>query len=338
MRLEFPGIPMRLKSSLEEIYAPIREGLDEIQEAILDILSTSNPLSREVIRYFFSSQGKYLRPALVLFGANFSPDRVLFKKAVPVAAAFEIFHSATLIHDDIVDSAYLRRNMPTVNVKWGAQVAVLVGDFLHDRALATFFAAQNDRVVSLFLNTACEVCDGEILEFTEKNNFNLKEELYFEIIQKKTASLLSACVETGAMLAGLPLEEALALKNYGLYLGMAFQIVDDCLDFCGEAHVFGKTLGSDCDAGVLTLPLIRLVSLVPEDKKSEVFQIFKSTLGEEKLSYLRNLIMEYGTIDYSLEKAKTFTDRARLELEVLKNSPARRSLEILLDYVLERSR
>ncbi len=329
---------MQLKPSLEEIYAPVQQELDQVEEAILDILSTSNQLSREVIRYFFSNKGKYLRPALCLLGGTLCGDTELLKTMIPAAAAFEIFHSATLIHDDIIDSSYLRRNMPTVNVKWGAQVAVLVGDFLHDRALQTFFGTKNDRVFSLFLNTACEVCDGEILEFKEKNNVSLKEELYFEIIQKKTASLLSGCVETGALLANLPLAQTLALKNYGLYLGMAFQIVDDCLDFTGEAHAFGKTLGSDCDAGVLTLPLIRLVSLVSEDKKSEVFQIFKSSMGQEKLDYLRNLIMEYGAIDYSMDKARVFTDRAHLELQVLKQSPVRQSLEFLLDYIVERSR
>ena len=329
---------MRLKPSLEEIYGPIQEELNQVEGTILDILTTSNELSREVIRYFFTNKGKYLRPALSLFGSAFTMQRDLMKPAIPVAAAYEIFHAATLIHDDIVDSAYLRRNMPTVNVKWGAQVAVLVGDFLHDRALATFFNTKNERVISLFLNTACEVCDGEILEFKEKDNFSLKEEVYLEIIQKKTASLLSACVESGAMLGNLPLEETLALKNFGLYLGMAFQIVDDCLDFTGDPQLFGKTLGSDCDAGVLTLPLIRLFSLVSEAKKSELFQIFKSTLGEEKLVYLKNLIMEYSAIDYSLDKARAYTDLALLELHTLARSPARRSLEMLLDYIVERSR
>ncbi len=329
---------MRLKPSLNEIYSPIQKELDEVEDSILNILTTSNQLSKEVIRYFFANKGKYLRPALCLFGASFTGTSEMARTIVPVAAAFEIFHSATLIHDDIVDSSYLRRNMPTVNIKWGAQVAVLVGDFLHDRALATFFSTKNDRVISLFLNTACEVCDGEILEFKEKNNFNLKEELYFEIIQKKTASLLSACIESGAILSGVGLEETLALKNYGLHLGMAFQIMDDCLDFTGETQTFGKTLGSDCDAGVLTLPLIRLLSLVSEDKKSEVFQIFKSTMGEEKLHYLRNLIMEYDAIDYSLDKARAFTDQAFLELQVLKDFHSRRSLEMLLDYIIDRSR
>jgi octaprenyl-diphosphate synthase len=329
---------MRLKSSLNDIYAPIQAELDQVENSIIDILTTSNELSREVIRYFFSTKGKYLRPSLCLLGAAFTPDRERLKQIIPIAAAFEIFHSATLIHDDIIDSSYLRRNMPTVNIKWGAQVAVLVGDFLHDRALATFFNTKNDRVISLFLNTACEVCDGEILEFKEKNNFSLREEVYFEIIQKKTASLLAACVETGAILADLPLEETLALKNYGLNLGMAFQIMDDCLDFMGETHDFGKTLGSDCDAGVLTLPLIRLVSLVSDNKKSEVFQIFKSTLGEEKFNYLKNLILEHGAIDYSLDRARSYTDRARLELGLLKASPVRRSLELMLDYVIERSK
>lgn len=327
---------MKMQASLEEIYAPIRSELAQVPEVIIELLSTPNELSREVIRYFFSSKGKFLRPALCLLGAGCNGNSL--ERVIPVAAAFEIFHSATLIHDDIVDSAYLRRNMPTVNVKWGSQLAVLIGDFLHDRALATFFETRNDRLISLFLNTACEVCDGEILEFKEKDNFDLTEELYLTIIQKKTASLLSASVEAGAILSGRPMEETIALKNYGLYFGMAFQIVDDCLDFMGEENEFGKTLGLDCDAGVLTLPMIRLLSLVQSTQKSEVYKIFKSDLGRDKLTTLNRLIREYGTIDYALERARELTDKARLELVCLRDDPAKRSLELLLDYVLERPR
>jgi len=146
---------MKLKPSLEDIYSPVQEALSQVDEAILEILETSNPLSQEVVRYFFSSKGKYLRPALSLLGASFSGDKALLHSAIPVAAAFEIFHSATLIHDDIVDGSHVRRNVPTVNAKWSSQVAVLVGDFLHDRAIKTFFKTKNDRIISLFLDTAC---------------------------------------------------------------------------------------------------------------------------------------------------------------------------------------
>jgi octaprenyl-diphosphate synthase len=333
---------MKQTVSLEEIYSPIDSRLVRIPEAILDILSTPNELADEVIRYFFSRQGKYLRPALTFFGAGLENSQSLSsiqeEKLVRLAAAFEIFHSATLIHDDIIDSAHLRRNIPTINVKWNPQVAVLVGDYLHDKALGAIFSAENPRVTSLFLQTAGVVCDGEIHELREKNNFNLKEEEYFEIIHKKTASLIACSIEAGGILAGLGPEKTETLKRFGRSFGMAFQIVDDCLDFTGEEHEFGKTLGADCEAGVLTLPLIRLIQLVDEATKGEVFKIFKSDFGSGRFGTLKNLLGEYATLEYAMERAREFTDKARLELSIFPDSAVKRSLDLLLDYVLERNR
>lgn len=323
-------------SALEEIYRPIQAFLPKVEEQILEILATPNELSSEVIRHFFKSKGKFLRPALVLFGASFGgeiPDRV-----VSTAAALEVFHSATLIHDDIVDSAYLRRNVPTVNAKWNPQVAVLVGDYLHDKAIGAIFDTRNNQVIAAFLKTAGVVCDGEILELKEKNNFNLNEETYFTIIERKTAALLAMCLESGAILAGLTVEHALALKRFGIYFGMAFQIMDDCLDFMGKENEFGKTLGADLQAGVLTLPLIRLITLLDERGKAEIFSRVKSGLSHAQLDDLVLLLGEHGALDYSIRKAREFTERAALELTIFPDSPARMSLQALLQYVTERNR
>ena len=323
-------------ASLEEIYRPIQAYLPQVEDRILEILATPNELSSEVIRYFFKSKGKFLRPALVLFGASFRaqiPD-----SAALSAAALEIFHSATLIHDDIIDSAYLRRNVPTVNAKWNSQIAVLVGDYLHDKAIETIFETKNDQVIAAFLKTAGIVCDGEILELKEKNNFNLKEETYFTIIERKTAALLATCLESGALLGGLDVEQALALKRFGAFFGMAFQIMDDCLDFMGEENEFGKTLGADLQAGVLTLPLIRLIALLDERGKAEIFSRVKSGLSNSQLGDLVLLLEEHGALDYSIAKAREFTDRAALELTVFPETPTRRSLQALLQYVVERNR
>lgn len=332
-------LPVKNEITLDEIYAPIETRLETVPSAILEILSTPNELAQDVIRYFFSAHGKLLRPALTCFGAEIKGIRPIHeKRLVSLAAAFEVFHAATLIHDDIIDSAYLRRNIPTINVKWGPEIAVLVGDYLHDKAIGAIFANGNEKIISLFLQTAGVVCDGEIHELKEKDNFNLKEEEYLEIIDKKTAALLACTVETGAILAGASAEEAEALKQFGRYFGIAFQIVDDCLDFTGNEEEFGKTLGADCAAGVLTLPLIRLLQLVDEKKKSEVFKIFKSEMGTNKYQILLAMIREYGALEYSLEQARLYRDKARLELSLFPDSSGKRSLELLVDYVLERNR
>ena len=327
---------MQTQTSLEEIYAPIAKHLPAVENRILGILETPNELSSEVIRYFFKTKGKFLRPALCLLGASLGPE--IGPSIIQNAAALEIFHSATLIHDDIIDSAYLRRNIPTINVMWNPQVAVLVGDYLHDKAIEAIFELKSERAISLFLQTAGIVCDGEILELNEKNNFSLREDQYFSIIEKKTAALLSCCLETSAVLAGCPEELALALKRFGIYFGIAFQIIDDCLDFVGKENEFGKTLGADCAAGVLTLPLIRLISQADEEKKNEIFRMIESGFREAHFTALLRYLEEHEALAYAFRKAREFTDRARLELSVLKDHPAKRSLNSLLDYILERNR
>lgn len=327
---------MKTALNLESIYGPIQGQLPQAEEKILHILATTNELSSEVIRYFFKAKGKFLRPALCLFGASFGNPAG--DKAVQMAAALEIFHSATLIHDDIIDSAYLRRNLPTINAAWNSQVAVLVGDFLHDKAIGAVFSLNHPKVINSFLETAGIVCDGEILELSEKGNFDLTEQKYLTIIEKKTASLLACCLETGALLSGVSEPQAQALKRYGILFGNAFQIIDDCLDFAGEENEFGKTLGSDLAQGVLTLPLIRLISLVDAPTKANIIELLKDEKRPNRLQQLLEWLNQYEALDYSYQRAKELTDLARLELSVFHDHPAKKSLNLLLDYILERNR
>jgi len=327
--------------TLEDIYAPVEKPLQQVPDSILKILSTPNDLASDVIRYFFSGKGKLLRPALTLLGAALKQPRLIESQStalIRLASSYEIFHAATLIHDDIIDSAYLRRNLPTVNVKWGAQTAVLVGDYLHDRALDVIHTEGSRQVFSLFLKTAAEVCDGEIHELSQKQNFKLTEEDYFEIVRKKTAVLLACALESGARFAGAEDQEAAALYRYGHYFGMAFQIVDDCLDFTGNEHEFGKTLGADLEAGVLTLPLIRLLEISNEAERKDITDIFQANGEAGKLRSLLDKIREAKTIEYALSKAREFNVLARQELKSFPASPVKQSLDKLLDYVLERNK
>jgi len=268
-------------TALQAIYEPVEAELSRVRGEIHAMLASSNELVSEVVGYFFSSPGKFLRPALTLLGARFGSPPL--EEAVRIAAAVEIFHSATLIHDDIIDGSLLRRNLPAVPIRWGPQVSVLVGDFMQHQALRAVYSLKDDRLISLFIRMASEVCEGELLEVKEQNNFDLGESGYFSIIEKKTAALTGACVEAGAILGGLAAEKCASLKNFGTFFGIAFQILDDCLDFSGTDEAFGKRPGKDAAGGVLTLPLIRLLSLVPPGKKSEVFQVFKSHASHRKM-------------------------------------------------------
>ncbi|MCB9799266.1 MAG: polyprenyl synthetase family protein [Candidatus Omnitrophica bacterium] len=327
--------------TLEEIYAPIQVPVERVPQTIIEILSTSNDLATDVVKYFFSGKGKLLRPALTLLGAALKGETTGANtdlRLLRLAASYEIFHGATLIHDDIIDSAYLRRNLPTVNVKWGAQTAVLVGDYLHDKALGVIHEDGTREIFSLFLKTAGLVCDGEIHELGKHGCLSLSETEYIDIINKKTAVLLACCVEAGARFAGASEEEAAALYRFGTAFGIAFQIIDDCLDFTGDEHEFGKTLGADLAAGVMTLPLIRLLEISDEAQKKEIVAVFKNDPQSDKLRNLLGLIRESGALEYALTKARTYTETARKELMLFGDSPARQSLEKLLDYVLERNK
>lgn len=330
---------MSQTASLEEIYQPVDEDVNAVVDTMLAILSTPNGLTDSVVRYFFSAKGKLLRPALTFLGAKLKGGVKAEKREslFRLGAAYEIFHSATLIHDDIIDSAHIRRNLETVHLKWSPQVAVLVGDYMHDHAIKSVFETGNQDVIGLFLKTAGEVCDGEIHELKERNNFGLTEADYLDIIHKKTASLLACALAGGALLAGADGEEKEALLRFGRYFGMAFQIVDDCLDLTGNQNEFGKTLGADLAAGVLTLPFIYLLASADGPRKALIQESLASN-RPDKLQALTDMLRDEGAIEYSLKKAAELSDLARKELARFVDTPAKRSLDRLLDYVLERNR
>ncbi|HOW58520.1 MAG TPA: polyprenyl synthetase family protein [Candidatus Omnitrophota bacterium] len=330
--------------TLEDIYRPVQETLKRVPSLILECLDTPVPKMREMVYHFFSKTGKLLRPALVLLGAGLSRSLQVGSK-IPsernetaelyLAAATEIFHAATLIHDDIIDSAPLRRGISALHIKSGPQAAVLAGDFFHDRAVETIFRYGNDGIIPIFLRTAGEICEGEIQEISEKKNINMTEEAHIEIIQKKTASLLACALQTGALIWGADEPSLAALGRFGICFGTAFQLVDDYLDFKGEESEFGKTLGSDLEEGVYTLPVIR--SLMSGDR-DKVVRILYSRNQKRRFPMLKDLLEKSRALDYTLQKAQTFIIMAKRELEYFPLSDYRTSLEQLADYVLERNR
>lgn len=330
--------------TLEEIYAPVQAGLSRVPSLIRETLDTPIPKMQEMVDHFFSKEGKLLRPALIFLGAGLSrslkSERGISSERnetaeLYLAAAAEIFHAATLIHDDIIDSAPLRRGVSALHIQSGSQAAVLAGDYFHDRAIVTIFRHGNDRIIPLFLRTAGEICEGEIQEISEKRNINMTEEIHLEIIRKKTASFLACALQTGALIWGIETEKSEALGRFGKFFGMAFQITDDSLDFSGEESKFGKTLGSDLEEGVYTLPVIHCLT---SDERDKVVRILYSRSHKRRFSMLKETLEKSGALDYALAKAKAFMALAKLELEVFPPSVFKTSLEQLADYVLERKR
>ncbi|HNX67967.1 MAG TPA: polyprenyl synthetase family protein [Candidatus Omnitrophota bacterium] len=335
---------MKTTLTLDEIYAPINEPLKRVPTLILETLNTPIPKMRGMVDHFFSKSGKLLRPALIFLGAGLSrssqpgmgiPSERNETAELYLAVAVEIFHAATLIHDDIIDSAPLRRGVAALHIKAGPQAAVLAGDFFHDRAVAVVFRHGNDRIFPLFLKTAGEICEGEVQEISEKKNINMTEEAHLEIVRKKTASLLACALQTGALIWGLGPERCEALSRFGTFFGMAFQIIDDYLDFAGQESEFGKTLGSDLEEGVYTLPVIHCLASEERDK---VVRILYSRSYHRRFSMLREVLEKSGALAYAFAKARALIAMAKRELEVFPPSCFRTSLEQLADYVVERNR
>ena len=204
-----------------------------------------------------------------------------------------------------------------------------------DRAIATIFRHGNDKIFPLFLKTAGEICEGEVREISEKKNINMTEEAHLEIVRKKTASFLACALQTGALIWGIEPGKAEALGRFGTFFGMAFQLIDDCLDFTGEEREFGKTLGSDLEEGVYTLPVIHCLASGERDK---VVRILYSRSHNRRFSMLREALEKSGALDYAMEKAREFIAMAKRELEVFPPSEFRASLDQLAGYVLERKK
>ncbi|MBE0478972.1 polyprenyl synthetase family protein [Candidatus Aerophobetes bacterium] len=280
--------------------------------------------------HLLGSPGKRIRPALIILclkaSGSWNP------KAIPVASAIEIIHTATLVHDDILDEADLRRDQITINAGWGNEMALLLGDYLYFKAFSLLSRVNEEKISEVVSATAQRICGGEISQTRRSFDVTVNEEEYLEIIACKTASFMAACCQIGGILARSPLSIEKALIGYGLNFGMAFQILDDCLDFFSSPEKTGKTLGKDIQQGKLTFPLIylRKTSQV-EGNKIDLSKLFSQK--EQALALLK----EYRITQVCVKKIKSFLNVAEENLGILKPSFAKNSLELIVKYLGEKS-
>lgn len=319
----------------EYLHEHIIEDLDSVEEYIFDKIGTEVKLLGEISRYLFEAGGKRVRPAFVLlaFRAVKGED---IKKVIPLAAATEIIHTATLIHDDINDSSKSRRGIPTVNEKYGLSRALVTGDFLFVKAFR-IGGAYDWRIVKILADACANLAEGELLQSINRYNVNLSLDEYKDTIGKKTASLISACGAVGAAEAGVGDDVVEAMVNYGRSIGMAFQIIDDILDIEGDESITGKPLGSDIKEGQLSVPLIRALSVLDAEKKKELAQIVqKRDKSQDEIDIAINLVKETDALNFSNELAEEYTEKGRKTLSILEESEYKDNLELLIDALLER--
>ena len=316
------------------IYAPVRDQLVQVENKLKALSDTTIPELEPLLNHVLSHGGKRVRPAMTLLSSNFFPQEP--ENAVNMATGVELLHLATLIHDDTVDNADLRRGNASVSSRWGKQVAVLFGDCLFAASAVLVCDTGNLRVVRRFAETIMELASGEIIEFF--NTFNPKQEMdrYYDRIFRKTATLFCTAAESGAVLSGATEEQVQALRDYGYNIGMAFQIVDDLLDIQGNEAEMGKPVGNDLLQGVLTLPTILLLERYPNN--NPIADLFKDREDTEKVGQTLDMINNSTILADCFAIVRQYCDQANRSLEILPKCDCRDSLETLADYVRERSR
>ncbi|MBI3522406.1 MAG: polyprenyl synthetase family protein [Chloroflexi bacterium] len=324
---------MQAASVDRSFYAPVEAELDELRRRLATVGDGGHPTFQAAVRHLFGSSGKLLRPTLVFLSARFGPtdDR---ETVINLAQSLELVHTASLVHDDIVDRAELRRNVPTVNATWNDDVALIVGDYLFAKAYALAAVLPKPEVIAMVAQTVFALCDGELGEVTAAPQLP-SEAAYFERIELKTASLYAACCQGSALLADAEPEHVAALGAYGTNLGLAFQITDDVLDLVGDETEFGKAVGQDLAEGMATLPMIYAASNGDRDLAARIVAPGKS---DDEVRELLRTIRASGGVERARAKALELHDAATRALTGLPARPERDALRDLADFVVSRVR
>jgi octaprenyl-diphosphate synthase len=320
---------------LNEIYAPIAADLEAFSAILKKELESQDALIGDIHRHLLKMTGKFLRPALVIFSSKIeNKDN---PKALTLAVAIELIHTATLVHDDIIDNSLLRRNQPSVYSKWGREISIVSGDYLYAKAFMALASLQDVWINEAFAACARVICEGEMKQIEKRSDFLMSHPQYLKIIHQKTAALFQASCMGGAYLAGMDHKNIQSLGDYGFGLGMAFQIVDDCLDIAGETKSLGKTAGLDIYKNDVTLPLLYLFeALLPAERQNLLGQIQAQDPGV--FDKIKSLCSQTQAIDKSMNQAKTYIDQAIQALKNLPESPSKEALEQLAVHCLDRAR
>jgi octaprenyl-diphosphate synthase len=323
--------------ALSHIFEPIRADLEQVDREFDRHVQSQVELIPQIGRYIQTSGGKRVRPAVLLMAARlagYEGDR-----AVLYASVVEFIHTATLVHDDIIDDSQLRRGRLAVHSRWGNDITVLLGDYLYIKSMALALTHDTLDIVRLLCDVTLRMIEGELYQLTKNGDADITEDEHFDIIRRKTAYLFGGCAQIGGMLGRVSAERERALQEYGFNLGIAFQIVDDLLDFTGDLAALGKPVGADLRDGKMTLPLIHLLGQGQEVGEKIVRDIIASrTATEEQWNELLRVLKEQRSIDYAWRRAVEFAERAKRPLFAFPPSAERDRLLALPDYVLSRDR
>lgn len=321
-------------SQATQLLSIVAADIGHVENKMRSGISDKHTDLQAVVDYLVGAGGKRLRPALTLMAANFYP--VDKEKSYALAAAVELLHTATLVHDDLIDNSLFRRGMPTLNVSWSPGATILTGDFLFARSAQLAAETNNVRIINIFAQTLMIIVGGELNQLFVDGQGNIPTaEAYQERIYAKTASLFAAGTKSGGVLCNAPEPEIEALRDYGYYLGMAFQIVDDILDFSGDEEQIGKPVANDLRQGIATLPVMLFDQKEPKHP-TILKAVRREKVSDEEILEIVELIRSSGCVDASLEEARRYAQQAQASLETLPDNPYRQAMYGLAEYTVTR--
>lgn len=322
-----------LSPSLAQLYAPILDDLHKSELILRKEMRSKYPYVDELVRYGCLLGGKRLRPALLLLSAQATGK--VNEQHLILAAVVEMIHTATLVHDDVLDEAEVRRHLATVNARWDNEASILLGDFLFTHAFYLASTLESTAGCRLIGRSTNIVCEGEIRQKGSRGKFEIGESEYLEILEAKTAQLCACCCELGARFSGASSVTVHQLAEYGRYLGIAFQIADDLLDLDGDEGTVGKSLGTDLNKQKPTLPIIRTLAAAETADRVELLEILEDT-EPGQAARIRPYLHKYAAVKYTQQKALKFAELARQQLADLHDSTAADTLRQLTQFVVSR--
>lgn len=324
-------------TQMEEVWEFYRADLQRVEDRIKKSLDSPVNLINQVAHYLLSSGGKRIRPLLLIITSRLNGGTADNYAQIQLASSVEFIHTATLLHDDVIDEAEIRRGKRSARSIWGNQASILVGDYLYTQAMSCAVNLANQEVNTILAEACRVMTEGETLQLAHHGNLEVTEQEYMEVIRYKTAALLSAACRLGGLVGGLDSEQQEALSRFGLNLGIAYQLVDDTLDYIADQGLLGKPLGKDLNEGKITLPLIHLLAHCTPQERGNVKKIIKTDeITERDLKDILALMKHYGSIEYSLERARESVKIAKKNLDFSPPSPHRQALFIVADYAVSR--
>lgn len=333
MSATLPSPAQLLQGNINSL-EPLHPGLMEVEKILEREMASDRPEFQEIVAHVAKYKGKRLRPALLLACAQACGG--ITKDHWILGAVVELIHTASLVHDDVLDAAQVRRHLPAVHTLWGTKSAVLLGDCMFTKAFHMASKLENPRACRVIGRSANRVCSGELLQGFHSGNLEISESVYFDIIDGKTAEMIAASCELGAAYAGASEEVVRSLESFGRNLGMAFQIADDILDLVGQEHLTGKSLGTDLEQLKLTLPIIWLMQHGADPDKKTMREVLASPCASQR-TRVKKLVADSGALAYARAKAEQFMASGREDLQVIPHSPIKKCLLDFTGKVLNRS-